>query len=70
VESYFAILRVVHLDVADALVEKPLEVLLGADALLAVAGHAGEATDVLDDAACAHNGDTASLSAHRAMSTR
>ena len=52
VGSHITILRVVHLDVTDALIEQPLEILLRADALLAVAGNARQATDILDDTAC------------------
>ena len=50
--SHITIFRVVHLHVANALIEQPLEVFLGANALLAVTGHARQATDILDDAAC------------------
>ena len=52
VGSYFTIFRVVDLDVPNALIEQPLEILLGANALLAVASHAGQPTNVLDDAPC------------------
>ena len=52
VGSYVTIFRVIDLDIPNALIEQPLEVLLGANALLAVTSHARQATDILDDAAC------------------
>lgn len=61
VGSYVTIFRVIDLDVSNALIEQPLEVLLGANALLAVAGHARQATDVLDDATCSEDQHTGTL---------